>query len=326
MFREAASPVRAPSTWTLRVSVLDRCQYRCPYCRPGAVAPYVEQASRLTADDYASLAPLFAARGVTKVRFTGGEPLLRRDLPAVVAAFRRGAPEATLALTTNGQHLAERLPALAEAGITRATVHVDSLRPERYRALMGDGDVGEVLAATLAAHDLLAEVKLNVVVQRGHNDDELGDFLAWSRKTGVEVRFIELMNTGSAAEYTRSVFMTGQAIADALAAHGGATPVPRREASAPAARFRADDGLEFGIIASDTQPFCADCNRMRLSADGRLLGCLYESGGIDLRGALAGGDAAELGARLDRGFSGKRTHHPDVDVDRVPFSMAQTGG
>jgi GTP 3',8-cyclase len=326
MFRESAASARAPSAWTLRVSVLDRCQYRCPYCRPGAVAPYVEPAARLTVDDYATLAPLFAAHGVSKVRFTGDEPLLRRDLPAVVSAFRRGAPEATLALTTNGQHLRERLPALVEAGITRATVHVDSLRPERYRALMGDGDVGEVLAATLAARELLAEVKLNVVVQRGHNDDELKDFLAWSRATGVEVRFIELMNTGSAADYTRSVFMTGQAIAEALAAAGGASPIPRLEPSAPAARFRADDGLEFGIIASDTQPFCADCNRMRLSADGRLLGCLYESGGLDLRPALAASDGAGLVARLDQGFAGKRSHHPDVDRERVPFSMAQTGG
>ncbi len=325
MFRGSA-PARAPSTWTLRVSVLDRCQYRCPYCRPGAVAPYVEPATRLTAEDYAALAPLFARRGVTKVRFTGGEPLLRRDLPEIVAAFRRGAPEATLALTTNGQHLAERLPALAEAGVTRATVHVDSLRPERYRALMGDGDVRDVLAATLAARDLLDEVKLNVVVQRGRNDDELSDFLGWSRATGVEVRFIELMNTGSAADYTRSVFMTGQEIANALAAAGGAAPVPRREASAPAARFRADDGLEFGIIASDTQPFCEDCNRMRLSADGRLLGCLYEAGGLDLRASLAAGDQAELAARLGQAFADKRSHHPDVDVERVPFSMAQTGG
>ena len=325
MFRGSA-PARAPSTWTLRVSVLDRCQYRCPYCRPGAVAPYVEPATRLTAEDYAALAPLFARRGVTKVRFTGGEPLLRRDLPEIVAAFRRGAPEATLALTTNGQHLAERLPALAEAGVTRATVHVDSLRPERYRALMGDGDVRDVLAATLAARDLLDEVKLNVVVQRGRNDDELSDFLSWSRATGVEVRFIELMNTGSAADYTRSVFMTGQEIANALAAAGGAAPVPRREASAPAARFRADDGLEFGIIASDTQPFCEDCNRMRLSADGRLLGCLYEAGGLDLRASLAAGDQAELAARLGQAFADKRSHHPDVDVERVPFSMAQTGG
>lgn len=329
MFRASGEPnaaARPVSSWTLRVSVLDRCQYRCAYCRPGTVTPYLDQDERLTADDYAALAPLFAARGVTKVRFTGGEPLLRKDLPAVVRAFQRGAPQATLALTTNGQHLSEHLPALVEAGLTRATIHVDSLRPERYRALMGEGDVARVLEATLAARDVLEEVKLNVVVQRGHNDDELGDFLAWSRTTGVEVRFIELMNTGSAVDYTRAVFMTGEAIAQALAASDGAVPVPRRDPSAPAARFRTADGLEFGIIASDTQPFCADCNRMRLSADGRLLGCLYESGGLDLREALTAGDREALATRLAEGFAGKRSHHPSVDVDRTPFSMAQTGG
>ncbi len=332
MFRAtpASAPEARPTSWTLRVSVLDRCQYRCAYCRPGTVTPYLEQDARLTLADYAALAPVFAEHGVTKVRFTGGEPLLRRDLAEVVRVFRDALPEAELALTTNGQHLRAELPKLVAAGLTRATVHVDSLRSERYRALMGEGELDEVLAATLNARALLREVKLNAVVQRGQNDDELGDFLAWSRETGIEVRFIELMNTGSAVDYTRSVFLSGREIVEAIGRLGGVTAVPRPDPSAPAARFRTADGLEFGVIASDTEPFCADCNRMRLSADGRLLGCLYESGGLDLRAALAAGDPTLLAAEVARAFASKRSHHPyapeQAREPRVPFSMAQTGG
>ncbi len=230
MYRPAMSPLR-PANWTLRVSVLDRCQYRCAYCRPGSLAPYVAREERLSVDDYARLSPILASMGVTKIRFTGGEPLLRRDLAEVVAAFRAGLPEARLLLTTNGQHLAERLGALVSAGLTGATVHVDSLRPDRYRAIMGEGDVASVLDATLAARAHLEEVKLNVVVQRDQNDDEIGDFLAWSRATGVEVRFIELMNTGSAVEYTRKVFVSGREIVSIARRLGGATSIPRRHAS-----------------------------------------------------------------------------------------------
>jgi len=314
-------PIAAPRRegLTLRVSVLDRCQHRCAYCLPGSVSPFLAPSHWLSVDDYRRIARAFVARGVDKVRFTGGEPLLRRELPEIVAAFRDGIPGSDLAVTTNGLLLTDRLDALVVAGLRRATIHVDSLRPDRYRALMGPGDVGAVLAGALAARRRLAEVKLNVVVQRDRNDDEVGDFLAWSRANAIEVRFIELMSTSTNA-YTKRAFVSGREIV----ARATATPLPRARPSDPAARYESADGVVFGVIASDTEPFCGDCVRMRLTADGRLRGCLYQSSGASLRDALGSDDA--LAAEIARGVAAKRSHHPGTGSAREEFSMAETGG
>ncbi|HEY4223257.1 MAG TPA: radical SAM protein [Myxococcota bacterium] len=309
--------------YALRVSVLEQCTYACPYCAPGTVAAPTEKARWLSAAHYARLAKLFRGRGVTKVRFTGGEPLLRQDIVAIVHAWKEAMPDADLALTTNGQRLAAHLPDLARAGLRRVTVHIDTLRPDRYRALMGDAEPAAILAAAVAARALLAEVKLNVVIQRDKNHDEIGDFLALSQRTGIEVRFIELMSTGSADDYARSVFMAGQDIV--ALAHGA--PLPRRHPSDPAALYQTSQGVSFGVIASDTEPFCAACDRLRLTADGRLRGCLYQSGGIPLGAALAAGASDEtLQALMDTALDDKRSWHPLVAPHRVPFSMADVGG
>lgn len=315
-----------PGPLTLRVSVLDRCQYACPYCRPGAIDPFFGREELLCGSAYARLAPAFVRAGVTKVRFTGGEPLLRPDLASIVAAFRAASPTLDLALTTNGQLLPRRLGALVDAGLDRATVHVDSLRPDRYRALMSDADVGAVLDGALTAASALREVKINTVVQRGKNDDELLDFLALSACHGVEVRFIELMNTGSAVDYTREVFVSGREIVESIRRARGATAVPRRHAADPAALYRTDDGLVFGVIASDTESFCASCNRLRLTADGDLRGCLYQDRGVDLRRAAASGDASAIDDAIRAATLSKRSFHPSVAPRRLLFSMARTGG
>lgn len=321
-----AEPLRQRTPLTLRVSVLDRCRYRCAYCRPGVIAPFLAHDDCLSTADYARLAPCFAALGVNKVRFTGGEPLLRPELPDIVRVFRAHVADGPLSLTTNGQLLDRKLDSLVEAGLDGATVHVDSLRPARYRELMGDGDVDLIVGALLRAKERLAEVKVNVVVQRGKNDDELGDFLELSRRTGIQVRFIELMNTGSNVAYTNQTFFRGREIVARLHDLAGATAIGRTRPSDPAALYRTDDGLVFGVIASDTEPFCADCNRLRLTARGDLRGCLYQGTGLDLREAMRRSDE-ELRAQLFRATVEKRSHHPDVvPVGRVRFSMAQTGG
>ncbi|MBK7859812.1 MAG: radical SAM protein [Archangiaceae bacterium] len=309
--------------WTLRLNLLEQCQYRCGYCRPQALRAATPNSAWLTPAEYARLGVLFHAAGVEKVRLTGGEPLLRDDVEEIVRALKRGCPSFTVALTTNGQRLGARLEGLARAGLDRATVHVDSLRAERYRALMGDGDVAEVLAGLEAAHALLGRAKLNVVVQRGGNEDELLDFLAYSRVTGVEVRFIELMNTGSARDYVREAFVPG---AEILERAGAVARVPRRSPSDPAALYRTADGLVFGLIASDTQPFCAHCNRLRLMPDGRLAGCLYQGAAAPLGAALrAGATDAELAAIVAAAVRGKRSFHPSTER-RAAFSMSEAGG
>jgi GTP 3',8-cyclase len=310
--------------YSLRVSVLEQCQLACGYCNPGSVTPPAARDRWLDASAYLRLARLFRARGVVKVHMTGGEPLVRSDVVDIVAAFKEAMPDADLALTTNALRLAPMVDDLARAGLRRVTVHLDTLRADRYEALMGQGSPATVLAAAARARSALGNVvKMNVVLQRGRNDDELADFLAMSRDTGIEVRFIELMNTGSADEYTRAVFMPGRDVVAAL----GATPLPRRHASDPAALFTSRDGVVFGVIASDTEPFCGDCDRLRLTADGRLRGCLYQSGGIPLGAALASGASDDtIAALIDTGLDDKRSWHPLVAAHRVPFSMADVGG
>lgn len=311
---------------TLRVSLLDRCQYQCPYCRPGTLEPFFDPSVLLPASAYARLAPIFVEMGVRKVRFTGGEPLLRRDVVDVIGAFARASAELDLALTTNGQLLPGRARELAAAGLARATVHVDSLRPDRYRELMGRGDVAAILEGALAARAELAEVKLNAVIQRGRNDDEILDFIEYSAKNRIEVRFIELMNTGSAVDYTREVFFSGREIVDVVRRAHGVTPAPRRHASDPAALWTTDHGVTFGVIASDTEPFCSACDRLRLTADGDLRGCLYQGSGEPLRDVVASGSDEELRAAVRRAIQGKRSFHPAVAPRRLLFSMARTGG
>ncbi len=325
--RAASRPFAPSGTFALRVSLLEQCPYRCAYCLPGSVTPPTARARWLGAEEHLRLARVFAAAGVEKVRFTGGEPLVRADVAEVIAAWRDAAPDVLRALTTNGQRLGARVAALHEAGLQRLTVHLDTLRPQRYRALMGDGDPAAILADAAWAQARFPEVKLNVVVQRDRNDDELLDFLRLSAETGIEVRFIELMDTGSARAYTRVALVTGAEIVARIAARAGATPVPRRRASDPAALYRTDAGVTFGVIASDTEPFCADCDRLRLTADGRLRGCLYEAGGVPVGDALkAGAGDAELAALVAGAIAGKRSHHPRVATGLAPFSMADVGG
>lgn len=331
-----AVPSGAPrgrlATYSLRVSVLEQCQLDCRYCRPGSLTTPTEKARWLTAAEHQRLAAAFLSRGVTKVRFTGGEPTLRKDLADVVAAWRDAASGAgvdvALALTTNGLRLPPVLPSLVQAGLRGVTIHLDTLREDRVEALMGKGaSVARALSAVTAARDAGLAVKLNAVVQRGCNDDELIDMLERGRDLAIEVRFIEQMNTGSARGYVAETFLSGAAIVDVVARARGAVRIERRHASDPAALFRTDDGVVFGVIASDSEPFCGDCDRLRLSADGRVRGCLYQPGGLPLGTALrAGADDDGLLALLDSALQDKQSHHPLVPRTRAPFSMADVGG
>lgn len=327
----ATGTARATDTlarrWSLRVSVLEQCSHRCPYCLPSSVQRGAARASWLTPQDHARIAPIFRSRGVAKVRFTGGEPLQRADLGAIIAAWKEAHPAAELALTTNGVRLASMAAELRAVGLARVTVHLDTLRSDRYGALMGDSSPQLVLDALDVARRVFDGVKINMVVQRGKNDDELLDMLDLSRARGVEVRFIELMNTGSAPDYVRDVFMSGADIVARIAQARGAVRVPRRHPSDPATLHCTNDGVTFGVIASDTEPFCGDCDRLRLTVDGRLRGCLYESGGVPLGAALrAGASNAALEALVDAGLAGKTSFHPVAAPHRVRFSMADVGG
>ena len=295
---------------TLRVSVTDRCNLRCLYCMPEAEYVWLPRADLLSFEEIDRLAGIFVGEGVARVRLTGGEPLLRRDLPGLVTrlAAREGLRDRSL--TTNGVHLAGSAAALREAGLDRVTVSLDTLRVDRFERLSRSRDLPAVLEGIAAAVAAFGTIKIDTVVIRGENDDELPDLVAYAGRLGAEIRFIEYMDVGGATRWSTSRVVPREEILDRIAAAAGApTPLGRTDA-APASRYALPGGQIIGVIASTTDPFCSDCDRARLTADGQLLTCLYATGGVDLRGPLrAGATDTELAAiirgvwraRVDRG-------------------------
>jgi cyclic pyranopterin phosphate synthase len=274
---------------TLRVSVTDRCNLRCAYCMPEQDYVWLPRADVLTFEEVLRAVDVFAALGVDRVRLTGGEPLLRRDLPKLVAGLAARPALRDLALTTNGLLLAEQAPALQAAGLHRVTVSLDTLRRDRFHALTRLDGLGRTLAGIEAARAVFGTLKLDMVVIGGTNDDEVGAMLEFARDLGAELRFIEYMDVGGATRWTPGqVVSRVELLARIAATFGPATPL-QEGSSAPADRFLLPDGTVFGIIASTTAPFCRTCDRARLTADGVLFRCLYATQGTDLRGPLRAG-------------------------------------
>ncbi|MGN6393737.1 MAG: GTP 3',8-cyclase MoaA [Gemmatimonadales bacterium] len=295
----------------LRVSVTDRCNMRCRYCMPEAEYVWLPRQSILSFEEIDRLAGIFLGMGVRKLRLTGGEPLLRHDLPALVRRLSAHSTLRDLALTTNGILLDRHAEALRAAGLRRVTVSLDTLRPDRMVSFARSARHGEVLdgiaAASAAGFD---SVKLNTVVIRGYNEDELLDLLEFARTRGLEIRFIEYMDVGGATQWEMGQVVSQHEILSTVTARYGPIVPLKESAWAPAERFRMPDGTTFGVIASTTAPFCRTCDRARLTADGTLLLCLYGERGLDLRELLrdgasddeiAGKIAEVWTARTDRG-------------------------
>jgi cyclic pyranopterin phosphate synthase len=297
----------------LRVSVTDRCNFRCVYCMPkevfGREYPFLPRTELLTFEEIERLTQLFAALGVEKIRITGGEPLVRRDVETLVAMLAR-IPGLDLTLTTNGALLAQKAQALKDAGLDRITVSLDSLDDATFRA-MNDVDfpVARVLAgidAALAAG--LDPVKVNVVVKRGVNDDGVVAMARAFRGTRVVVRFIEYMDVGHTNGWRLDDVVPAAEVVAAIDAEYPLEPVEPGYRGEVASRWRyRDGGGEIGVISSVTQPFCSDCTRGRLSADGKLYTCLFAVRGHDLRALLRGGASDEEITAALRGIWGART-------------------
>jgi cyclic pyranopterin phosphate synthase len=297
----------------LRLSVTDRCNLRCAYCMPEEAYRWLPKGDLLSFEELERVVDAFVALGVAKVRLTGGEPLLRHDVHVLVGMLAAKPAIRDLALTTNGVLLAEQAAALRGAGLGRLTVSLDTLRPERFRALTRRDELARVLAGIDAAAAAgFRGTKLDTVVVRGVNDDELDDLLAFATARAVELRFIEYMDVGGATDWSlERVVPAAEILARIAVRRGSIEPLAREPGdAAPADRFRAADGTVFGIIASTTRPFCGTCDRSRLTADGTWYLCLYASGGLDLRAALRDGAttpelaeriAAAWRARSDRG-------------------------
>ncbi|HEY6928513.1 MAG TPA: GTP 3',8-cyclase MoaA [Thermoanaerobaculia bacterium] len=278
----------------LRVSVTDRCNLRCLYCMPEKDYVWLPRKDILDFEEISSLVDVFSDLGVEKVRLTGGEPLVRRDLPDLVRLLAEKPRIRDLALTTNGVLLAEQAKALKSAGLHRVTVSLDTLDPARFARLTRFDEHARVLSGIEAAGAAgFAPVKIDSVVIRGVNDDELVALLELGRRFGAEVRFIEYMDVGGATHWARERVVSRGDMLGTLARHYGPIAPLAEDRSAPAERFRLADGTVFGIISSTTAPFCGSCDRSRLTADGLWYLCLYAARGQDLRGPLRSGATRE---------------------------------
>ena len=294
----------------LRLSVTDRCNLRCSYCMPEADYVWLPRHDILQFEEMSTLVDVFARAGVDRVRLTGGEPLLRRDLPELIRLLAHKPAIRDLALTTNGVMLAEHARALHLSGLHRLTVSLDTLNPERFRALTRFDSLVQVLAGIDEAVNYFDAIKLDAVIIRGTNEDELVALLEYAKRIGGEIRFIEYMDVGGATHWSRDRVVSRQEMLTVLEReYGPITPI-MEASSAPADRFRLTDGTVFGIISSTTDPFCSSCDRSRLTADGMWYRCLYATAGTDLRTPLRAGMSpddllalltTEWTARADRG-------------------------
>ncbi len=277
----------------LRISVTDRCNLRCGYCMPEEDYVWLPRAEILHFGEVAALVDVFMGLGVDKVRLTGGEPLLRRELPRFVRMLA-AKPLRDLAMTTNGVLLAEHAPALKEAGLHRVTVSLDTLRPDRFAALTRRQSHAQVLEGIESlARAGFAGTKLDTVVIRGMNDDELADLIEFGKRVPAEARFIEYMDVGGATRWSMDQVVSRKQMLEALEARYGRIEPVVEETTAPADRYRLPDGTVFGIISSTTAPFCSSCDRSRLTADGMWYLCLYAQRGVDLRGPFRRGASPE---------------------------------
>jgi cyclic pyranopterin phosphate synthase len=292
---------------SLRVSVTDRCNLRCLYCMPEPDYAWLPRETLLTFEEIGTIADAFCDLGVERVRLTGGEPLLRRDLTTLVRSLAARPAIRDLALTTNGVLLAAQATALRAAGLHRITVSLDTLDRQRFREMTRFDSLDAVLdgidASAAAGFESL---KIDTVVMRGVNDHELTAIIEYGRRLGAEIRFIEYMDVGGATRWSPGAVVSRREMLETLARYyGPITPIDE-ESSAPADRFALPDGTIFGIISSTTEPFCDSCDRSRLTADGVWLMCLYASAGTDLRRPLrAGATADELRHLIDTVWSSR---------------------
>ena len=291
----------------LRLSVTDRCNLRCGYCMPEPEYVWLPREDILQFEEMERLVDVFLDLGVDKVRLTGGEPLLRRDLSVLVERLAARSRIRDLAMTTNGVLLAQHARPLAAAGLHRLTVSLDTLQSQRFHDLTRTSDLHRVLDGIAAAAPLFPGLKIDTVVIRGTNEDELVDLIEFGRGHGAEVRFIEYMDVGGATHWSMERVVSRTEMLTGLGRHYGQIVPVQEVSSAPADRYRLPDGTVFGLISSTTEPFCRNCDRSRLTADGMWYLCLYASHGIDLRNALRNGaEPGELAVLIRSAWEGRR--------------------
>jgi len=339
LLKTAPLDARGRTLADLRISVIDRCNFRCPYCMPEDQYPrdhaFLSKAERLRFEEIERLARIFVGLGVRKLRLTGGEPLLRRDLPELVRQLAAISPDVDIAMTTNGSLLAEKVDALRSAGLHRITLSLDTLDPKTFAVMSGGrGEVDAVLTAIAAAERAGFEsLKINAVVMRGVNDAQVLDLVAHFRGSRHIVRFIEYMDVGTCNDWQRDLVVPSAELRERIAARWPLVALEGHYVGEVAQRYAFADGAgEIGFISSVTEPFCGDCSRARLSADGRLYTCLFAQTGHDLRGPLRAGASDEdlagiiraVWASRDDRYSEERSESRNAERRRV--EMYEIGG
>lgn len=315
----------------LRISITERCNYKCIYCMP---ANFLSQGAReeiLNFEEITRLARLFLQLGVRKIRITGGEPLVRKDIERLVAMLVPLEGLEDLAITTNGFFLPDKSAALLAAGLKRLNVSLDSLRPDRFYTLTQHNSHARVIAGLEAATRAgFKGTKVNAVLIRGINEDEILDFVDWGIRHQYRIRFIEFMPLDGDARWRRDRVVPGQEIYDTIHAYKKLEPLPGQDPSDPARIYRYADGSgEVGIIASVTQAFCGACSRVRLTADGKVRTCLFSLQDHDLKSLLrTGAGDADLMVRIEQIVLKKEAGHHINDPDFVPPNrpMVAIGG
>lgn len=307
----------------LRISVTDKCNLRCTYCMPADHYhdhyEFLPKDRLLTFEEIARIATLFVEAGVSKLRITGGEPLLRKDLPTLIRMLRAIPGVLDLALTTNGLLLPQYAAALKDAGLDRVTISLDTLDDAVFKRMNGRGEsVRAVLDGIQAAvHVGLRPLKINAVIQRGVNDDSALDLAAYFRGTGHILRFIEFMDVGNCNDWRPSDVVPSRELRDRISARYPLMPMEAHYHGEVAERYRYADGMgEIGFISSVTQPFCGACSRARLSADGHMYTCLFASRGVDFRTLLReGASDATLAERLRTVWAGRRDRYSEIRAE-----------
>ncbi|HEX7405032.1 MAG TPA: GTP 3',8-cyclase MoaA [Candidatus Nanopelagicaceae bacterium] len=319
----------------LRVSLTDRCSLRCTYCMPHDFAAWLPSDHLLTTDELLTVLEVGIAEGIEEVRLTGGEPLLRPDIVEIVRRISQLSNAPKLSLTTNGLRLAELASPLADAGLSRVNVSLDTLNWERFKKLTFRDRIEDVFKGLVAVREAgLAPIKINSVLMRGVNDDEAVELLTWALREGFSLRFIEQMPLDAGGIWNRSTMVTADEMFAALSSKYSLTVVPTR-GSAPAEEFYVDGGPEtVGIIASVTRPFCGSCDRLRLTSDGQLRSCLFSLEEMDLRKVLRSESLAlgeireEIRGRFQKTVIGKLPGHGINDPSFIQPSrpMSAIGG
>ncbi len=303
----------------LRISVTDRCNFRCVYCMPLDRYEWLDRREILSFEEIERLARIFVALGVERIRLTGGEPLLRRDLENLVARLALLDGVKDLSLTTNGSLLLDKARALRDAGLRRINVSIDTLDAGKFRRITRREDLGRIIDGLFAARDTgMSPIKLNAVIERGVNDDDILDLVEFSRLHGFAVRFIEYMDVGNANGWRSEKTVSKREILEII---GRRYPLEEigRKGSAPALDYRFADGIgDLGIIASVTEPFCSGCTRVRLTADGKLVTCLFSESGRDLKGLLrSGAGDPEIGAVLESVWGARQDRYSDERLEAL---------